>query len=79
MKILLFPQIQIYSPFNMSLIYRAYVNAENLLIFELFNSIQIQYYRGDILTVQVPSSIKTNLCGVCSLPFNAVSDYHYCS
>lgn len=55
-----------------------YVNAENLLIFELFENIQIQYYRGSVLTIHVPSSMKANLCGVCSLPFNAAINYNYC-
>lgn len=57
---------------------RIYVNEENLLIFEIDENLQIQYYRGNILTLKVTSRIKSSLCGLCNLPFNRGEDYALC-
>lgn len=73
--------IMIMNQFSISFFFyfgRVYTNAEKLLSFELFGKVEIQYYRGYILTVNVLSSMKAKLCGICSLPFNAVPEYAYC-
>lgn len=54
-------------------------NAEGLLIFQVREAIQIQYFRGNVLTTNVAATIKGSLCGICSLPFNRATDYNRCS